>query len=294
MAGLIELITTVTIAVSQLIIGIFIAVYTIENHHVNFPVLSENAVWIDCLNYTHELNYKASLNFHIVEYCKSTIHPSGINQNTSVPIHDNIYFFQYIDHFHIPFSILIGTLVCVWSSIWHMIFAIPHFTSCMSLRQKWFWIEHVVPTGMMTVSLIYFTGQHNFPLLMNYAVIMMLVTTFPTFYSGKQISITILFVLTYIYILSNIIFYMSTTISRSSSNIQWYLIAQFVLGTLVYSPFPTVFLLEKLLHLRFKKYYTTDEEENDICTAARYVHYIYSGLIRPLYILLLFSTIFTI
>ena len=290
MGNLAELITTLTIAVSQLILGIFIAVYTVENHHANFPVLSENAIWIDCVNYSHEPGYKVSLNLHIVEYCKSTIHPRGINQNSSVPIHNNVYFFQYIDHFHIPFSILIGTLVCVWSGIWHIIFALPMFISSIKIHQKWYWIEHVVPTGIMTISLIYFTGQHNFPLLMNYSVIMMLVTSFPTFYNKRRISTTVLFVLTYIYVLSNIIFYMITTINRSSGNLQWYLTAQFVLGVLVYSPFPNVFLLEKLLHIKYNKYYI----EEEVCTPARYVHYVYSGIIRSAYIILIFSTFFTI
>ena len=292
----VESIATLSVAGLQYILGILITVYTIENHHIEFPALSENAVWIDCINFSHENSYKPSLNMHIVEYCRSTIHPGGINQTTHVPVHDNIYFFQYIDHYHIPFSILTGTLICLWSGIWHTIFALPYFISSIKIHQKWYWSEHVVPTGLITVSLLYFSGQHNLPLLLNYAVIMMIVTSFPTFYNKSNISITILFVLVYFYVVINVIFYTSATLNRSSDNFQWYLLAQFIVGILVFSPFPSVFFLEKKIHIWLKNKFDEEEDEIEevgISTPARYVHYIYSGLIRSIYIILLFSTIYT-
>ena len=273
-----ELITTLTIAVSQFILSLFLISYTIENHYVDFPIHSENAVWIDCVYKIHESSYTPLINVYINEYCESAIHRSN-----NVSIHDNIYFFQYIDRFHIPFPILIGTLICVWSGIWHLIFSLP-----IEFHKQWYWMEHLLPTGMITVSLIYFTGQNNLNVLINYAVIMIMVTAFPTFYDRYQINSLSLFLLTYVYVLSNIILNMMFTINRSSSNIQWYVIVQFAVGISVFSPFPTIFLIEHLLQ---KKHHYC--HSGICCTPARYVHYVYSGIIRSVYVVLLLFTVFT-
>ena len=289
------MITTLAVAVSQLILGIFITAYTVEEHHVNFPALTENAIWIDCINKTHRQDYGANLNFHIVEYCSTTIHPGGINQqNVSTPVHHNAYFFQYLDHFDIPFPILMGTLICVWSSLFHFVF-FACILKNVNIAQKWFWLEHAMPTGMITMSLVYFTGQHNLPLLMSYAIIMMCVTMFPThYYLGRETRqtsfVAIHYTLLFIYVLSVIIFYFVTTVIRSSDNIQWYLFAQFALGLSVFSPYPSIFALEIYMQ---RHYYYGDEEDVSLCLPARYVHYLYSGVIRSTYVLLLHFTVFT-
>ena len=277
-----ELITTLTIAVSQFILGLVLTFYTMENHHVDFSVYSENAIWIDCEYKTHEKSYTPLINTYVSEYCESTIHLSSEN----ISIHDNVYFFQYVDRFHIPFSTLIGMLICIWSGIWHIIFSFP-----ITIRKQWYWTEHIVPTGMITISLMYFTGQNNLSVLINYGLIMMIITSFPTFYNSYQLKSLFLFILLYVYVLGNLIFYMITTINRSSSDIQWYIIVQFAVGISVFSPFPSIFLIENFIHKKYYNYYSGDN--NDICTPAKYVHYVYSGIIRSVYILLLFFTIFT-
>lgn len=274
----------VVIAAVQFVFSIFIPVYlgTAAYHHLEYPAYVENAIWIDCVKYTHEPSYKPALNFHIIEYCRSTIHPHGIDQNATERIHDNVYFFQYIDHFTVQIPVLVGTVGCLWSVICNVVLAVLTWRCCsMKTVRHVLWVEHTIPTGLLTLSLIYFTGVHNLPLLLNYTAIMILVTAVPSFGSRVRHEMMILIVLLYLYIICSVIFYMATLLGRSSAKIPSFLIGQFALGITSFSPFPVIFFTEELL-----------DKHKVPQAAVCWVHYLYIGVIRFAYTLYLFFAVF--